>query len=147
LILVAWLAAAACVSLSAWHVRRLGRYRPPSRTELRARLETPETATPDAALEDELRERAEEAERALAFATLLPRSLARISLATGTALALTSLARGIGTGATRVPAGAIEFAAGFTGMIVCTIFGRQAKVLAQELRQGWRDARKTLGRK
>ena len=146
LVLAAWFAAIACSVLSAWHLRRLVRLAPPSRTELRARL--------DARAEDEERRQAldelfdahREAEKMLSLATLWPRSLARISLASGTALALTSLARGLGSSASRLPGGLLEFSAGFVGMLVCAAFGRQAKEAASRLRQGWRDALRGLAR-
>jgi hypothetical protein len=146
LIVAAWLAAALCAALSARHARRLSRHAPPERAELSARLHSLTSPEDRARLRSELRERAEEAEQALALATLLPRSLARISLATGTAIALTSLAKGIGTGFTRVPSGLLEFAAGFTGMFACSFFGRQARETATEIRLGWRAILKLAAR-
>jgi hypothetical protein len=142
LIVAAWVAAALCVFLSARHVRRLSRHAAPGRAELASRLQALTGAAQRAELHSELCERAEEADRALGLATLLPRSLARISLATGTAIALTSLAKGIGSGLTRVPSGLLEFAAGFAGMVACSYFGRQARALATEIRLGWRAALK-----
>ncbi len=146
LIVAAWVAAGLCVFLSARHVRGLSRHAAPGRAELAARLQALTGAEQRAELKSELRERAEEAERALALATLLPRSLARISLATGTAIALTSLAKGLGSGLTRVPSGLLEFAGGFAGMVACSYFGRQARDLATEIRLGWRAASKVVSR-
>lgn len=146
LVVVAWFAAGACIGLSAWQLRRLARHRAPTRATLTAELAAA-TGDERARLEEDLRERADDAERALGLATLLPRSLARVSLATGTALALTSLAKGIGTAAALVPAGVVEFVAGFAGMTGCTLIGRQAKSLAGELRLGWREALKLAQRK
>ncbi len=87
-----------------------------------------------------LREERNEAERLLSLATVWPRSLARISLASGTALAVTSLAKGLGTPGSRLPGGMLEFSAGFVGMLVCAGFGRQARDVAAKHRQAWRDA-------
>jgi hypothetical protein len=146
LVVVAWLAAGACVAVSAWHLRRLSRFRAPARATLNAELAAA-TGPEREKLEEELRERADDAQRALGLATLLPRSLARVSLATGTALALTSLAKGIGSTAALVPTGLVEFIAGFTGLTGCSLIGRQAKVLAGEMRLGWREALKLAERK
>jgi hypothetical protein len=146
LVVVAWVAAALCVFLSARHVRRLSRHAAPGRAELAARVQALTGAEQRAELQAELRERAEDADHALALATLVPRSLARISLASGTAIALTSLAKGLGSGLTRVPSGLLEFAAGFAGMVACSYFGRQARDLAAEIRLGWRAAIKLVSR-
>ena len=138
--LAAWFAAAACALLSAWHLRRLARLVPPSRSEIRARLAVQSSAAERNEVAYALREAQGEAERLLSMATLWPRSLARISLASGTALAVTSLAKGLGSGGSRLPGGLLEFCAGFVGMLVCATFGRQARDVASKLRQGWRDA-------
>jgi hypothetical protein len=140
LVLAAWSAAVVCALLSAWHLRRLSRLAPPSKNELRARLAVTASVAEREELVAELREQHGEAERVLSLATLWPRSLARISLASGTALAVTSLAKGLGSSGTRLPGGMLEFSAGFIGMLVCAAFGRQARELTAKLRQGWRDA-------
>jgi hypothetical protein len=140
LVLAAWFAAASCGLISAWHLRRLLRLAPPTRNEVRARLAAQASAAERAEVVQALREEGSEAERLLSLATLWPRSLARISLASGTALAVTSLAKGLGTSGSRLPGGLLEFSAGFVGMLVCAAFGRQARDLAAKLRQAWRDA-------
>jgi hypothetical protein len=140
LVLAAWFAAATCALLSAWHLRRLSRLQPPSRSEIRARLAGQASAAERSEVMEWLGEAQSEAERVLSLATLWPRSLARISLASGTALAVTSLAKGLGSGGSRLPGGILEFSAGFVGMLVCAAFGRQARDVANKLRQGWRDA-------
>ena len=146
LVVAGVLASGACVGLSARHVRKLARHRPLSPPELTARLQALGLPEERARFQSELKEQADEAERAVALATLVPRSLARISLASGTAIALTSLAKGLGSGLTGVPGGLIEFAVGFTGMVVCSYFGRQARELATEVRLGWRAALKVAAR-
>jgi hypothetical protein len=144
-VLAAWFAAATCGLISAWHLRRLGRLAPPSRTELRARLAAQGSAAERSELVQALREERSEAERLLSLATLWPRSLARISLASGTALAVTSLANGLGPSGGRLPGGMLEFSAGFVGMLVCAAFGRQARDVAVKHRRAWRDALRTVG--
>jgi hypothetical protein len=98
-------------------------------------------------LRAELRDAQREAERALSLATLLPRSLARVALATGTALSLTTLARGLPLAGPELVIGAAGgFVGGFVGMIGCTAFGRQARTLATELRQSWKRVRDGVDR-
>jgi len=134
-----WLGALACTVASAWHVRRLARHAPPSLDEVRARSLTLATDADRQLFRAELGEEQREAERALSLAVLLPRSLARISLATGTAAGLTTLARGLPLAGPELVAGAVGgFAGGFVGMMVCATFGRQAKSLASALRQRWK---------
>lgn len=138
--LAAWFVAVACSFVSAWHLRRLARLAPPSRSEIRARLAAQASAGERSEIVQALREERNEAERMLSLATVWPRSLARISLASGTALAVTSLAKGLGTSGSRLPGGMLEFSAGFVGMLVCAAFGRQARDVAAKHRQAWRDA-------
>jgi len=134
-----WLSASACVAASAWHVQRLGRRAPPAADDVRARLGRAGSPAERELLRAELHEDHREAERALSLATLLPRSLARVALATGTALSLTTLARGLPLAGPELVLGAAGgFVGGFVGMIGCTAFGRQAKSVAAELRQGWK---------
>jgi hypothetical protein len=145
LVLAAWFVAAGCALISAWHLRRLARLAPPSGSEIRARLAAQATAAERSEIAQALREERSEAERMLSLATVWPRSLARISLASGTALAVTSLAKGLGTTGARLPGGMLEFSAGFVGMLVCAAFGRQARDVAARHRQAWREALRALG--
>ena len=134
-----WLSAGACVAASAWHVRRLARRAPPAVDEVRARLGGTASPADRELYRAELREDRREAEGALSLATLLPRSLARVALAMGTALSLTTLARGLPLAGPELIAGAAgAFVGGFVGMIGCTAFGRQARSVAAELRQSWK---------
>lgn len=144
LVFVAWLAAAACVALSAWHVRRLARFVPPTRAVVSARLASLSSERERAEAVQALREEQSDAERQLSLAILWPRSMARVSLASGTALAVTSLAEGLDANGPRLPGGMLEFVAGFVGMMMCAAFGRQAKAAAGKLRQGWRDALRAI---
>jgi hypothetical protein len=134
-----WLSATACVAASAWHVSRLGRRAPPLVEEVRARLAGAASAAERELFRAELREDQRAAERALSLATLLPRSLARVALAMGTALSLTTLARGLPLAGPELVLGAAGgFVGGFAGMLGCTLFGRQARSLATELRRSWK---------
>lgn len=114
---------------------------------MRARRETLATDADRLLFRAELDEERREAERALSLAVLLPRTLARISLATGTAAGLTTLARGLPLAGPELVAGAVGgFAGGFVGMMMCAAFGRQAKSLADQLRQGWKRVAEAVDR-
>ncbi|HEX5101728.1 MAG TPA: hypothetical protein VFV94_19585 [Polyangiaceae bacterium] len=142
-----WLSAGACVVASAWHVRRLARRAPPVVDEVRARLRQAGSPAERDLYRMELREDQREAERALSLATLLPRSLARVALATGTALSLTTLARGLPLAGPELVAGAAGgFVGGFVGMLGCAAFGRQARSVAVELRQRWKRVHELVER-
>lgn len=143
---LAWLTAGVCIAISVRASRRLARLTAPTPADVGARFRRLASGTErNLALEAFEHERGE-AERAVLFGELWPRSLARISLASGTALAVTTLAKGLGAGGSALPGGLIEFVAGFTGMVVCSTFGRQAKDHASNLRRGWRDAAKAAAR-
>jgi hypothetical protein len=135
-----WLSAAVCAFAAGWHVRRLARHAPPPVEAVRKELARAGSDAEREMFRADLHERHAEALRALSLATLLPRSLARIALATGTALALTSLAKELPFAGPEVVAGAaVGFIGGFVGMMACTGFGRQAKSLAAEMRQHWKQ--------
>nr|UXE44734.1 hypothetical protein Hi04_10k_c3120_00036 [uncultured bacterium] len=134
-----WLAAALCAGVAASHLRRLSRHAAPPLEEVRGRLARAANDAERALARSELLQDAAEAQRALSLAVLLPRSLSRISLASGTALALTTLARGVSHAGPPLPLGALlAFTGGFAGMIACAAFGRQANALASEMRQHWK---------
>ena len=135
-----WVSAALCAAAAGWHVRRLARHAPPPLETVRAELARSGSDAERALFRTELHERRAEAERALSLATLLPRSLARVALASGTALALTGLARELPfAGPELIGAAAVGFVGGFVGMIACAAFGRQARSLALEMRQHWKQ--------
>jgi hypothetical protein len=141
-----WLGAVACTLVSAWHVRRLARHAPPTLDEVRARMAGLASEAERAHFRIELDEDRREAERALSLAVLLPRSLARVSLATGTAFSLTTLARGLPLAGPALVAGAMGgFAGGLIGMMACAAFGRQARSVAAELRQSWKRSSRGAG--
>ncbi len=142
----AWLITGACVAISVRATRRLARLTPPAPAEIDARLRGLASAAEKTAAREGFGQERGEAERALLLAELWPRSLARIALASGTALAVTSLAKGLGAGGGPLPGGLIEFVAGFTGMALCATFGRQAKERASDLRRRWREAAKAAAR-
>jgi len=146
LAVAAWLIAGACIGISVRATRRLGRLVPPAPAELGARLRGLASAAEKTAAREAFEQELGDVQRSLLLAELWPRSLARISLASGTALAVTSLAKGLGAGGAALPGGLIEFVAGFTGMAVCATFGRQAKERATDLRRRWRDAAKAAAR-
>lgn len=134
-----WLGAVACALASGWHVRRLARHAPPTLEEVLARRAELVSETERELLRTELGEERRGAERALSLSVLLPRSLARVSLATGTAFSLTTLARGLPLAGPGLIAGALGgFVGGLFGMMACAAFGRQARSLAAELRQDWK---------
>jgi hypothetical protein len=149
--LVAWVTAAICGGLSAWHVRRLRRLKAPSVSDLRTLFGALTTEAQRADLRDELHEQQWEAQRALAIATMLPRSMARVALSSCAALALLSLAgtavsREGGGHGVKVLGGLLASVAGFVGLVACTTFGRQARELGAELREGWRRAARIADR-
>lgn len=142
-----WVSAALCAAVAGWHVRRLARHAPPELDAVRAELERAGSERERDVFRFELHERRAEAERALSLAALLPRSLARIALASGTALALTSLAKELPFAGPALVAGAtVGFVGGFAGMVACAAFGRQAKSLATEMRQHWKQVSRVADR-
>ena len=138
--LLAWLGPALCVGLAAWQVRKLTQGRAPGREALTERLKGVESAEGREELRQELREERRDAERSIALSGLWPHSMARVSLATGTALAVATLAQKEGALAGHVLSASVQFIGGFAGMAGCSLFGQQAKVRAAELRRGWREA-------
>jgi hypothetical protein len=136
---VAVVCAAGCAAVSARHVARLGVRRSPGVPELLARAERAagEGASSELKLLEIVEEHAE-AERAFGLATLLPRSLARVSLASGTSLSLLVLMqRGqVGT-LVAVGAALAAFMSGAVGAGVCGLIGRQAREVARGARDDW----------
>ncbi len=83
----------------------------------------------------------DEASRTLALATLLPRGMARIALASGTAFAVLALTRqgAEGIGAATVGAAA-AFTGGAFGSASAAWFGRRAREVATNARGEWKRA-------
>jgi hypothetical protein len=83
----------------------------------------------------------DEANRAFAIATLVPRGMARVSLASGTAFALLSLAVYMKEGLLISTGSATAaFLGGAVGSAVAAAFGRRARDLATSLRGDWKRA-------
>ncbi len=101
----------------------------------------PETRDALARLELELIR--DEASRTLALATLVPRGMARIALATGTAFGALALARYGDDGLVPAAIGAFaSFLGGAAGSAVAVWFGQRARELASKSRSDWKRALK-----
>lgn len=136
LAMTAWIVALVCAGASAWHVRNMRRWRSPGVDALvqTARAESSSVAF----ARSELEQVARDAERRLSLGTLLPRSLARVALASGTAVAILLLAVVRRDLPTSVPAALAAFVGGLVGSLVSATFGRQAKAVAADSRSEWR---------
>lgn len=135
---VAWLVSFVCIAIAAWHARRVARHASPGIEALLRELEAGAAAPGGVEFaRSELASRRTEAERALTLATLLPRSLARIALASGTALALLQLTAGEGHRMSSIVGAVVAFVAGFFGSIVSAWFGREARERARTARAEW----------
>ena len=89
----------------------------------------------------------DEATRTLALATVLPRGMARIALATGTAFAVVALARTSTDGLGPATLGAFgAFMGGALSSSVAAWFGRRARDLAAAARNDWKRALKAAER-
>jgi hypothetical protein len=148
---VAGVCAAGCATASARHLARLGARRSPGVPELLRRAEhAAGEGAPDELRLMELAELHAEADRALGLATLVPRSLARVALASGTSLALLVLMQRASVGtAAAVSAALAAFASGAVGAGVCGVLGRQAREVGRLGREDWRrhfrEASRALG--
>jgi hypothetical protein len=148
---VAVVCAAGCATASAMHLARIRSRRSPGVPELLRRAE--EAAGNDAPSELRLMELVDlhaEADRVLGLATLVPRSLARVALASGTSLALLVLMQRTSVGTTAAVSAALAaFASGAVGAGVCAILGRQAREVGRAGREDWRrhfrEASRALG--
>jgi hypothetical protein len=143
--------AVGCSVMSTRHLARLRARRSPGVPELVARAER---AAGDGEPRElrllELAEELAEAERALGLATLLPRSLARVALASGTSLAVFALLqRGSVPLAVAVGGALVAFACGAMGASACGVIGRRAREEARTAREEWRrhfrEASRALG--
>jgi hypothetical protein len=148
---VAATCAAACGTVSAMHLSRLGARVSPGVPELLRRAEQAAGAgAPKELALMELADQHAEADHWLSLSTTLPRALARVSLATGTSLSLVVLIQRatLGTGGAVVGA-LLAFACGAIGASACGIFGRTARERARTAREEWRrhfrEAARALG--
>jgi hypothetical protein len=139
LVAVALLAALVSVVLSARHIRSLRAHRSPGVGALVEQAERAAGAKePVEVVLGELSEAVANADRALQLATMLPRALARVSLASGTALGILSLVAAGSAGLGSVAAGVAAFFVGAVGSGVCAMFGREAREEARTARAKWR---------
>ena len=143
IVLTAWASALACAALAGWHVKKLERLSCPGAKALveRARAAAKEAPVEQrrAAERAELADVRAEASRALALATLVPRGMARIALASGTALGVLVLARQAGGAGLPPVAGAVlAFAGGVAGSALSAAFGRRARERAAVFRARWK---------
>jgi len=137
---VALLLAVGCAVASALHLRRLRQHRSPGVAELVAQAERAAGSTdPVDMVLGELSEAMADADRAFDLATMLPRSLSRVALASGTSLGILVLLAGRGAEGGIAFAGAlVAFTAGMVGAGVCAVLGRAAREEARTARAKWR---------
>jgi hypothetical protein len=139
------------VLVTARHVKRLDRMRCPGADAIverarKAAADAPEDSR-DAFARLELDSIRDETSRALALATLVPRGMARIALATGTAFAVLALARYARDGTSSATLGAtVAFAGGAIASAVAAAFGRRARARADDFRSEWKRALKVAER-
>jgi hypothetical protein len=141
----------ALVLLTARHARNIERHACPGATALVERARQAAADAPSevraefARLELDLIR--DEATRTLAVATLLPRGVARIALATGTAFAVLCFARSANDGLAVATLGALAaFMAGGVSSAIAAGFGRRARDRAQNFRSDWKRALKLAER-
>jgi hypothetical protein len=145
LALGAWCVGGVAAAVSAAHAKRIGRFSAPSSDALVARARDAAKDAPpgneDALALLELELIRDEANRAFAIATLVPRGMARVSLASGTAFALLALAVYMKQGLVLSTGSAtIAFLGGAVGAAVAAAFGRRARGLAVSARGDWKRA-------
>jgi hypothetical protein len=147
----AWASGLLCAFVAARHVKRQERFACPGAEAIveRARkgAEDAPPATRSALARLELDLIRDEAMRMLALATLLPRGMARIALATGTALAVVALTRYAKEGIGPATIGAFaSFSGGAFGSALAAWSGRRARELASTARHEWKRALMAAGR-
>jgi hypothetical protein len=136
------------VLVTARHAKKMENFACPGAEALALRARTAAADAPpesrDALARLELDLIRDEAQRMLALATVLPRGMARIALATGTAFAVLALARYAKEGIAPATIGAFAaFAGGSTSSALAAWFGRRAREHASRSRADWRRALKT----
>lgn len=135
---VAWLVASVCVALVSARVRRLGKLELPSVPALVERVESlGGSATTELGGDSRfwLDELVRDVDRETRVGSELPRSLGRVSLASGTALALLALIDR--PGAPSWVAAVVAFTAGVVGTVVVSLLGRLADGRARQVREHW----------
>lgn len=140
--LLAALLSVSCVIVAARHARSVARLTLPTSAELLTQLEA--RLAPDARPEErqaELDEAISDVDHATRSAAELPRALARITLAGGTALALGALAAH--PDFAHLPAAGAAFGAGVGGAMCVAYLGRLANERSRTARAHWSE----LGRR
>jgi hypothetical protein len=92
----------------------------------------------------ELNERLSEAQATIEAGATVPRSAARVAVATGTLLALVQVARDLPTGQNSLIWPLVAFGVGLAASGVCGQMGRLADCRAQALRRDWNDLSRAL---
>ncbi|HEY3496163.1 MAG TPA: hypothetical protein VGK73_15800 [Polyangiaceae bacterium] len=135
IVVAAWTSGLACVAIAFWQARTIERRRSPGVEALLDRVR----AAGEGFAEVELRELGSEAERSLALAQLLPRSLTRVALTSGTALAVLVLAAGGGPVVLHVTGALVAFSGGAVGMAGSALLGQRARAAASVAKAEWRS--------
>lgn len=133
----AWLVAAACVGIVFLRVRRLAALELPSGQALLERVH-PLSSGGVLAARAELDELLSDVDRTTSVGADLPRALSRVTLASGTALALFGLISSMTSPPWASVLGA--FFAGVAGTICIALLGRIADARARRVREHWSAA-------
>lgn len=136
---VALAVALACVGVMIQRVRRLQRVELPSAADLarRAKANGGDAATP-ARVSLELDELVRDLDGETRALPELASALGRVSLASGTALALLTIATNFGFAA--LPFAGSCFGAGVVGTMAVSYLGRVASARSRQIRSHWNDA-------
>jgi hypothetical protein len=134
--IVAWLVAAACAGVAVARVRRLRALPLPSADVLLERVQQGEAGVSGA--RNALDELVAEVDGATRVGSEWPRALARVSLASGTALSILGMIER----PTQPPWTwvASAFLAGMSGMLTAAFLGRMAEQRARRAREHWSSA-------
>jgi hypothetical protein len=92
----------------------------------------------------EINERLSDARATIEAGATVPRSAARVAVATGTLMALIEVARDLPTGQSSLTWPLVAFGAGLAASGVCSQMGRLADCRAQALRRDWNDLSRAL---
>lgn len=134
-----------CVGAAARQVQSITRVELPSAAELLARIDA--LLPPGAAAEQrraELDEAISDVDRSTRGVSELPRALARIALAGGTALALGALASH--PDLEHLPSAGAAFGAGVVGAVCVAHLGRLASARSRKAREHWSELGRRLRR-
>ncbi len=107
---------------------------------VRAVLEAPTRAHAVA----ELNERLSEARASIEAGATVPRSAARVAVASGTLMALVEVARNLPSGQGSMVWPLVAFGVGLVASVACGQMGRLADCRAQDLRHAWNELSRAL---